>query len=143
MLVVQQQNLDGPRFQMRDRIHQPLVKLVAFICGFVDLARWYLELLHSTHQLLALPCSEDVQRQVHRRSMQISRGRLLEFRGDAALQQLDENRLQHIFGVLTVAGDAIRGPIHQLPVLPEQRLEFLRQGFPAADCCNRHRLVRS
>ena len=75
-------------------------------------------MLHAIDQPLTLPCTQDIQRQVHRGPVQIARGGLPELRGDAALQQLDKNRLQHVFGVLTVAGDRIGRPIHQLPVLP-------------------------
>ena len=47
-------------------------------------------------------------------------------RGDIALQQIDKNGLQHVFGVLAMASDGVGGAMEHLAVFDEQLLEFLR-----------------
>ena len=89
--------------------------------------------------LSALSGPEHVEREVDGRAVEIPCGVLPDFRGEAALQQLDEDGLQHVFRVLTMASDGVGRAMDHLAVLVEQLLEFLRQGLAMSDRCDRHR----
>ncbi len=60
----------------------------------------------------------------------------------AALQQLDEERLQDVFRVLTAAGDDEGRPVDEAGVLLEQLFQFLGQRLVLSDCCGWHRGLR-
>src|SRR5207249_498519 len=100
--------------------------------------------LDAVDRLLTAARPHDIERQVDRRSIQVSLWILRERRRRSAAKQSEKDGLEDILGIVAASSDAVRRAVHQLVMFQEQFLELAGQPDTchAGNGCYWHALLK-